>query len=171
MKTSAGKLLLLSVFLILYSPSFLAQAEVANLKNLNEVMFSIYWVGNVNPDEIGIDTDSLYESSRISLYLLGPENVIDALGLSENPGQIPQLSITVDLLTAGPDHIYYAIKMELIEFVPLERLDNKTTMVVTWQDIKYDLYEKKLTGDTLKKTIDDLVSYFGEDHLNDNYPE
>jgi hypothetical protein len=171
MKSSAGKLLLLYVFLILYSPVFWAQVEVSNLENLDEVLFSINWVGNVNPDEIGINADSLYGSTRITLYLLGPENVIDARGLSENPEQIPQLSITIDLLTAGTDHIYFAIKMELVEFVPLERLDNRTTMVATWQEIKYDLYEKELAGENLKKSIEDLVTYFYEDHLRDNSPE
>ena len=170
MKSSAGKLLFLFMFPILYSPGSLAQVEISNLENLDEVLFSIYWVGNVNPDEIGINADSLYGSTRITLYLLGPKNVIDARLISENPDQIPQLSITIDLLTAGADYIHYAIKMELAEFVPLERLDNRTAMVATWQEIKYDLYEKNLAGEYLKKSIEELVTYFYQDHLEDNNP-
>ena len=137
-----------------------------NLKGLDKVLFSINWLGNVYPTEINIDPDSTFE--KVTMLLdLGPV-MIDARGVTSNPEHTPALIIHVDLESVGTDYIYYAIKLELVEYVELGRLGNRSCRAITWEQIKYDLYQKSNAGEQIESALYDLADIFVKDYYADN---
>jgi hypothetical protein len=138
-----------------------------NLKGLDKVLFDIYWTGNVKPDEIDIDRDDLYDK-MVLLLDMGPKT-IDARGVMENPEHTPALIFTVDLLEAeGMDYVHYAIKVEIIEYVEMKRLGPGYCKAITWEMIKFDMYEKRRIGKVLNDVLYDLAEIFVKDYNVDN---
>jgi len=59
MNASICKLLVIPAILFLFAQFNFAQDESENLENLEKVLLTIDWRGNVGPFDIGIDRDSL----------------------------------------------------------------------------------------------------------------
>jgi hypothetical protein len=173
MSGSLHNLFFLLVCLLLCSPDYFAQAENMPLKNLDKVLFDIYWKGNVEPASIGINRDSTFESIA-GILGIGKKSlkVIDAREITDNPEHAPALIINIDLLTAGKDYLFYLVNMELVEYAPVARIKNQQFKVITWQKIGYDLYLNNVgVGSKINEILKGYALAFMESYMKVNSSE
>lgn len=169
MKKSAGKFLLLSVILFLYFPNLNAQDDAASLKGIKKLIFKVSWSGNVSPYDIGVNADSLFTDMNFNLTegsLL--EEVIDGRGIDANTQSIPQLLVDVQIKTFLDKYIFYFISVGLLEHVQTVRLVDQSFSSIIWLNQNYDVSEKDIAGENLKKLLTDLHWSFINAYNKDN---
>jgi|WetSurMetagenome_2_1015567.scaffolds.fasta_scaffold44258_2 hypothetical protein len=166
MTNSFCKHFVLLAFSFLVVPFSYAQEDVMNLNNLNKVLLTINWLGNIAPDELGMVDDSTF--NYVSNLLPGHLKVMDGRGLNDNPEHTQALVLYIELLSAGEDYVHYAIKLELVEYATLSRLGAKDYRVISWENIKYDLYPKSDVVTHLNLALYDMIIAFADDYNRDN---